>query len=455
MQTIGTSRKRRGVEISKTLGRSATEHDINLSKAGGQKARPDELLAVTLSAPPLPRTLRSPEANTMQLYQTFVDLYLPKPYSDAALRSILTAAPASPALSSGIRSVSLFLVHRESEDPRLFHAAHPEYSNALRDTRRELSRPDQSKSAIVGMSHMLSLCELFNDLSLSEGTAGVQHAQWMVAFIESYRTDNPSLEIRRLLASGIRWFATWGVLLARKAIRGFKMRLLDDDAEAGDSIVIRIGDLTIATACVLEESDILCKENHLPVTRILAALNKIIRLEGKLHEWFSKYYKAVPMSSALYWTEPASSSPFHQERPGTCPLFKHIYAFPDLMTASGHLSYWMCQLMLVEARISIVQTFFTEIEAVIDTGLSDLVRLRKISDGYADSICMSMPLMGRPANGWAGRIVAIRPLNLLVTHYKQRREWQKLSWCAQCAADLKLRASKSPSAQIPLNRAEP
>lgn len=447
METFSPSRKRHDDVIPEMLRRPAAEPGANVPSAKSRHVGQDESLAVVLAAAPMPQTLRSPEANTMQLYQTFVDLYLPKVYTDAALRSILTAAPASPALSSGLRSVSLFVAHRESEDLRLFHAARPEYTNALRDTRIELSRLDKNKSAIVGMSHMLSLCELFNDLSLSEGAAGVYHARWMVAFIESYRTDHLTLEIRRLLESGIRWFATWGVLLARRSIRGFNMGSLDNTEEGGDSIVIRIGDLLIATAGILEESDNLCKEYDPSVFRILTTLDKIVRLEGTLHEWFSRYYKAAPTSGAMYWTVPAGSLTRRKTEVWASPLFKRIYDFPSIQTASSHISYWMCQMLLVEARISIVSTFFTTVEDAIDTRSADLVRLRRLADGYADSICMSMPFMGKSDNGWAGRIMAIRPLNLLMMHYKQRCDWQKLSWCAQCASDLKLQGFKSSSVQ--------
>lgn len=110
----------------------------------------NEFLSLVRSWTLPPKPFYSPEANEMQLHEIFLNLYMPRVGSRAAINTIFIAAPSSRALSSAIKSVCLLLVYQESDDRRLVHAAGPEYSIALRQTRQELCRSERSISAVVG-----------------------------------------------------------------------------------------------------------------------------------------------------------------------------------------------------------------------------------------------------------------------------------------------------------------
>ena len=147
-----------------------------------------------------------------------------------------------------------------------------------------------------------------------------------------------------------------------------------------------------------------------------------------MHDQMAAYYRR---SCYLPYWYADSKSAFVRGR-GTNSLFRQVYDFSSICSAMVHVAYWMCLLSLTQSRLSILKSC----SRIIHIDTEELMRLEKLSKEYANNISMSIPWFANPKNGWAGRIMAMRPLNFLLLHYRQRNEWDKVSWCVGMTKDL-------------------
>ena len=390
-----------------------------------------EFVKAMSACTPKPQEFKSVETNKAQVYDRFVACYLPRDASDVikTWRFLIDGSSLSPALSKALDAISLFVLHRTSNDPRLDQNATSSYTNALTLTRRELRRPNTDKRVVIGTAHMLSMCELLQSTSLSD--MGAQpHTRWLLAYLETCRMQKSDEHLRLILqSSNIRVIATWEGLISRK--RPCVPRNPPDSADLlPDGSRLSLSNLAVVVLDIVEDSDNLCHQELDPsLPRVLDAIRQIVWLEGKLHDWMAGYYKTT---SVIQYrpVDPSQLSSSSARSPTS--LFRRLFDFLDLQTAFNYVTFWMCLLALTETHIDIVLTY----QRNYDLDHNEYFRLKKLSAEYADSICMSMPYMGQPFNGWSGRLMTIRPLHFLVLHFKKHCDWRKLAWCVQCAADL-------------------
>ena len=395
-----------------------------------QMTREEFIEAISEHAPP-PQEFRSVETNKVQVYDDFVDRYLPKDVVPVikAMRFLIDGSPRSPALSNVVDAMSLFVLYRASNDPRLEHSAMSSYAKALTLTRREVGHPNIDKRIVVGTAHMLTMCELFQSTSLSDMRAQ-PHSNWLLTFFETCRMQKDDEDLRLILqSSNIRLFATWGGLISRK--RPCVPRLVPEPADLlPDGSRWTLTNLAVMVLDVVEDSDTLCEQELDPSRpRVLNAISEIVRAERKLHDWMAGYYKTTSYIQYRPVDQRQLSCTSTHRSP--C-LFPRVFDFHDLQFAFDYVTYWMCLLALNEAHIEIATTHHRR----FDADFNDCFRLKKRSAEYADNICMSMPYFGQSSNGWSSRNVAIRPLQFLLVHFKRHCDWQKLAWVVQCAAHI-------------------
>lgn len=341
--------------------------------------------------------------------------------------SILTISPSSPAILGASQTIWALLLERVSGEKRLLPSAIGLYSNALRRAQQEVNDPQTDKCTIIGTAHLLSVCELFQRVSLDDAGTTRPHARWLVSFMERHRDDIGNEGMQRFRRSNVRLVAAWEILITRRSYANTTLLL---ETDLCDGTITTLSDLTLLTASLLEESDNLCRADYAPYpSSIFDMLERIVFLERMLHDWMSKYIKTSP-SSPYRLVEP-KSLPYTTGR-GTRSLFRSVYVFRDLQTQVLYISYWLCQLLLVDARLNIASAH----ECKFDADVNETMRLKVLAKEYADHSSKSMPTMGAPYAAWAGRIMAVRPLHLLLLYYKQHRDWQKLSWCVECARDI-------------------
>lgn len=378
-----------------------------------------------------PQEFKSVGADKTRVYDHFVAHYLPQDATDIikTIRFLIDGSPLSPALAKALDAISLFVLHRTSNDPRLDQSATSSYAEAVTLTRHELDRPNDDKRVIIGTAHMLAMCELFQSTSLSEMRAQ-PHTRWLLAFLETCRMHRDDAGVTLIIqSSNIRAIATWEGLISRK--RPCVPKVPPDSADlVPDGSRATLTNLAVMVLDIVVDSDTLCQQELNPsLPRILGAVREIMWAEGKLHDWMAGYYQTT---SVLHYrpvdTRQLSCSSACRP-PG---LFQRVFDFYDLQTAFNYVTFWMCLLALTDAHIEICMTHQRNYEL----DYMEYFRLKKLAAEYADSICMSMPYMGQSFNGLSGRLMTIRPLHFLLLHFKKHGDWQKLAWCVQCAADL-------------------
>lgn len=258
-------------------------------------------------------------------------------------------------------------------------------------------------------AHILSVCELFQRVSLDGPGTTRSHATWLISFMEAHRDDVTNERMQQLRNSNVRIVAAWQILIARK--NPCRAMTVCDETELSAGTLSTMSDLTIRTSSVLEDSDKLCRqgsESSLPY--ILHALERIVSLEGALHGWMANYIKT--MFCAPYWLVEATSLPFTVGR-GTHSLFRRVYDFVDCQVQVLHIGYWMCQLALVDTQIDTVKANFDKLE----TDYTELGRLKALSDENADHLSKSIPSMGTTKAAWAGRLSKFLAYNQRLRYY--------------------------------------
>lgn len=408
------------------------QEETESERAIGKRAIPtyEDFIAMFKPCARPAKSIASEEVATAPLYDVFVNLYQPKidhrRSSMQMLRSIVTNVASDPALAKATKTVSLLILSREHRHTRFAQAATEMYSDALRCARQQLVNPNLDKIMLIGVGHMLSLCELFFSTALDD-TGARPHTKWVISLIESCCRDRNFPITHPLRASPLRLFATWEALIVRYLPSGLRLPAEDPLSKAPGAMAT-LSDLTIITTHLLESCGDFCARLPPPNTpKILQFLNELIGIETKLHKLMTNYYESV--TGAHYRL--IATTVHH--RPRILSLFSYTYDFADLEAAKLHIGYWMCLLALVDARRDVSRTY----RGILDIELSEpFALLEKLANEYADHICMSIPFMGRPKCGWSGRVIAIRPLRFLLQHFRKRGDWQKLGWCVQCAADL-------------------
>lgn len=360
---------------------------------------------------------------------------MPHDGDQRTLMSILTISESSPALCSASQTISSLILHRISGEWRLLPSAKRLYSTALKQARLEADNPDTDNCALIGTAHLLSLCELLQRLALDDSGTTRPHASWLIHLMETNRNDIDNPKLQRMLHSNVRLVATWELLIARNGPQIFTKSLRDKELSAGT--VTSMSDLTLITSNTLEDSDRLCSEDRdCSPSHALDTIEKIISLTGTLHTWMTNYLKTLPGSP--YHLIESSTLSYLTSR-GTRLLFRRLYEFVDLQVQILFIGYWMCHLTLVDAHLDIVQAH----EPKLDADPIEIVRLKCLANEYASHLSRSMPTLGVPYAAWAGRTMAVRPLHLLLLHYRRHKEWQKLSWCVECAHDIGVLVDKS------------
>ena len=425
----------------------ATEHrdvlhdssDGSLSYPGGLTVRRKsqemgraEFLAILSTNYPRPAELKSVNVNRIQVYETFGCHYLPRVKDRLGTVDWFIGAAQSEqsqALAHAISSVCTHIYYRVSDDSRHLQAASAEYARAIRCARREMILV-QPKTVRVATAHILTVCELFSQASLDD-TGASAHAQYVLSLTEADRGADDAIHTKHLsAATNVRIYALWeSIILRRCPVRPRQLPTGTEQLHPPGTLEALVS-LTLTTVSTLATGDRLCEQEQAPsLPCMLQQLQDIARLEGKLHDWTTSYAKKKDFP--LYWVVAVQRQPPPIMR-GTETLFRHTYEFPHFQDAIACITYWMCLLALSQMQVKMMDMY----QHKLATEHAYYIRLRRTSEEYADSICMTMSYVARLENGWAGRLTSIRPLRFLSLYYKRQKDWRKLVWVTRCAEDI-------------------
>lgn len=345
--------------------------------------------------------------------------------SARAMKSTINVATNDAALEASTKAACLLVLNRASQDPRFLDAAHSRYSNALIRTRRQLETKGIDRRTLLGTAHFLSLCEAFNSTSV-ESIAARPHTMWFVSLLESCHGD-PVYGV--LLGSPMRVFAVWELLVARQLPPNVKAPTLDNRSTDQPGSLEMICNLAVNVIALSGGKP----ESSLSTPESLERLQTMAEFEGRLHRWLSGYYEQMPKAQYRI-----ADSPFTKQSPNvlllTSTLFRKCFVLPNIMATMTHMLYWMCMALLAGSRHQLL----TKRKHEFDVDDLQLKATTSTLVESLDNIAMSMPYTKEKECGWSGRLLAIRPIHFLVIGYKELQDWDKVAWCLQCAAELKI-----------------
>jgi hypothetical protein len=333
----------------------------------------------------------------------------------------------SAALNGAVSAVSVSTIYRKTNDARMFHAATTLYYSAVSKARKELEASlDPAISVAIG--HVFTFCELLRCTSMDDSSAQ-PHTYYTISVFESNRASSDKGPLSRFANGVMRAFAAWGTLTWRKCPSDIDISSINR-YQSGDCPLSTLVDLALAVSKIAHDSDSLCDAETITCPlMLLDRLTEIRRLEGKLYDWIGAY--SATHSRSLYWLVDVQNSTCATVR-NTKALFGKIYEFNDLHIAIIHITVWMSLMSLFQSYARILDTH----HSILDTEYTQHFRVKKLLNEYADHLCRTMPFMGRRDSGYAGRIMAIRPLHLLSLYFKEQKNWAKLAWCSHCAVDM-------------------
>lgn len=339
--------------------------------------------------------------------------------------SFLSLAISSPALLNASKTLLALSLHRACRDPRLLPAASGYYTKALRHAQVEATSTEKDPVRAIGSAHLLLICELFQGVSFDDTREKKPHARLIITFVERYRGDQSNLGMQRLRKSPVPLVAAWELLIARK--NPCREAVPPPESELSDGSISSMSDLTILTATVLEDCDThLMAKRSVSSPLILHTLQRIVSLQGVLHDWMTNYLKSL--NGSPFWLIDAGDLP--------CPaggatrlLHPHVYAFASTAARAACIGYWTCHLALSDAQAEIVKAH----ELAMDVDPSALARIKSLSEEYASHISRSMQSVRTPRGPCGPLTMTTGPFHLLILYYERHKNWQLVSWCVECA----------------------
>ena len=371
------------------------------------------------------------EINRTQLLQFFRENYIPDAQCTDFVPLMWITKTAyigsSAALKNAVSAVSVSTIYRKTNDARMLHTATTLYFSAVREARKELEMTlDPATNVAIG--HIFTFCELLRCTSLNDSSAQ-PHTYYTISVLESNRSNSHNGTLWWFANGVIRAFAAWGLLLWRKCPLDLNISSTDL-CQPGDYQFSTLLDLALVVSKIAHDSDKLCDANiYVCPLVLLDRLTEIRRLEGALYDWMGAYSTQNPRP--LYWLVDVQNTTCAAVR-DTKALFGKIYEFNDLHIAIIHVTFWMSLMSLFQSYARILDAHHSK----LDSEYTQYFRVKKMLDEYAAHLCRTMPFMGRRDSGYAGRIMAIRPLHLLSLYFKEQKNWSKLAWCSHCAVDM-------------------
>ncbi|KAF2160665.1 hypothetical protein M409DRAFT_70211 [Zasmidium cellare ATCC 36951] len=168
-------------------------------------------------------------------------------------------------------------------------------------------------------------------------------------------------------------------------------------------------------------------------------LEELVAASAVLHKAFGYMYYCDSISP--YRTAPTDCFTGSLTRMQTDQsVFPHAHSFEDTFTAMQHVYYWMCllalQIMHLDIRAAVGKKAYPFEYDFCGLGIDTQTR---VADDCADNLCMSLPYMSLPTQGFIGLMCCAAPIELAAKWYARKGNVSKLKWCRGAADALKSR----------------
>ena len=377
--------------------------------------------------------LRSPAANRVQLYNTFMDIYIPQnilPQERGGsveltyvgfIRQLASLPSSHPALSSSMGALSLVSTGNLHRDKRLLSKAVEEYTIALNKLATAVARPDSlHDDSITATIMLLCLCEFYDEIK-QEGQGWVHHQNGLHQLLAARGPESFNGGLSSLLLANARTSSlTQSMLSRRKDVYDSPnwREVSLASSPLGDDVGIRL-------PALMERHDNLALGSSSALQDIDALLSDCAQLEYDLRLYLESMASnsRMPNNELFNMENTETFSPFSElvvDR-----TFTKVYRFPSFTSAFLHSSHWI--------RMHLLRTMMKSLQdRRFKVSGSQLTARETVTEGellgYALDLCRCIPYLIEPSNNTVGEICCFFPLFAAATYFKQHEHLQWLGW---------------------------
>ncbi|KAL1583162.1 hypothetical protein WHR41_07979 [Cladosporium halotolerans] len=374
-----------------------------------------------------PKQFLGAAANQMQLYNTWLSIYMPVTCGSRGmhfdyLREAIALAETEPALRDGLNTLALVQVGHAHNEQRFLAASVPSYGKALASLAYAVSKATSVRdNTVLAAASLLVVCEFYEKIR-TEGMGWFGHVEGVQQLLLSRGPDSLDTDLSLMLYCNARHGSLARSYLLRKAdsydspewrAAAFRAPMHDWSTQ--------LFDMTIQVPRLLQRSDELdCNSPHI-LDQIKGLLSACESLEADLRSWLHVLHDSMALLSLPPYREANVDSFKTFASLVTDRTMTTAYRFESFMSGYIHVQYWVAMHYL---RSTIKD--LRELRQSLDASYHFELVLDSEIDEYAFNLCHSIPSFVDPSTGTQGHIGIFLPLAIVSMHFRSRQRW---NWC--------------------------
>jgi hypothetical protein len=380
--------------------------------------------------------LASPAANQAQLYDKWLNIYMPKTCGMQGLhfdylREAIDMAESEPALRDGLNTLALVQVGHAADDERLLAASVPSYGKALASLAYAVSKATSvCDNTVLAAASLLIVCEFYDKIK-TQGMSWFGHVRGTQQLLLARGPDSLDTNLSLMLFCNTRHGSLVRSFLFRKgdSYDSPAWRAAAFRAPVSDWTV-RLFDATIRVPRYLQRSDELDIGSPDALRTVRDLLFDCESLEAELRHWYSDYHASLHMHGiepyGIVDVESFHAFAFYvSDRTLTT-----AYRFNNFLSGYLHSQFWTAMHYLRSTMKRLYEQRQCLETSPYDNSSADYTSAVTCEElnGYVFDLCRSIPHFVEPSSGTQGHIAIFLPLAVILMHFRSRRNWKWCSW---------------------------
>ncbi|KAK4500382.1 hypothetical protein PRZ48_008571 [Zasmidium cellare] len=401
-----------------------------------------------------PQYLPSPVMEKQLIYNTFIDVYVPKRVGDqdphfSFLQHLITTSDLRPEVMHSLDAMSMVQVGSLYKDKDLLRQGVSHYHKALGGLLKTLSGMSAeavNDDYVLATVNLLASCEFFDEIA-QVGDGWTKHIQGSQQLLAARGPKSITSRMSLLIFSNMRHGALSHSLLMRKAsfLGTPEWRSVAWRAPYVDASTF-LYDTALQVPALLERYDELDPRAPGGVEQIDEILREAKVLETEMRDWFRNYQvRSKWADQKLYELSDIQNFPTFTGLIKDRTL-KEAFNFPNFMVSYLLSVYWdtmhflrtMTQ-SLHKARHKVTRDWYPDPEEVVaEDELTE----------YVMNLCRCFPFFVEPVSSSAGQIGMFLPLRTAAVYFTQQGNWPMLRWCGAVRDHAFTRGMRPPNVRV-------
>ncbi|KAF2725421.1 hypothetical protein K431DRAFT_290543 [Polychaeton citri CBS 116435] len=397
----------------------------------------------------IPTPVRSPSVERTQLYDKFVEGYVPQGPGKRSLhfdyiRLLVDAQETHQSLKDGLDALSLVHVGSQLKDQRLVQQAIKAYSRSLIGLGRAIEEGQAlTNDSVLAAATVLSVCEFYDEIKLN-GLGWMGHQNGLGQLLAARGPDSLKTDLALMLFFNARHGALAQGLITRKLPlfaqanwRACAFRIPVPDHST------TFYDLAIQIPGMLERHDLIDLASPTALQSLTELLADCGRLEFDFRNWEIGWQTRFRVEQRKpYWLQKIED---FELLPQLVPdrKFNEGYMFHQFLEAYMFNQYWQCMHFLREC----VESLQLQRQLLDPTWLPDPgteVTFEELNE-YVLHLCRSLPYMCEPETSISGHVAIFLPIRVAAFHFKKHNMWEWLRWIWAVRATIFNRGVSQPN----------